>query len=74
MGKAMIDSHIYKVNLSPEDVATQQRWRRVVCAVYAGMFLVLAAVWGAHQFATPGETQIAGAPGIAPVADASRRD
>lgn len=67
----MIDSRINKAILSPEDIATHRQWRRAVCALYAGVILVLAAVCGAHHFVTSGaEARIAAAPGLAAAAEA----
>jgi len=69
----MIDSRIKRAILSPEDVATQRQWRRGVCAVYAGIILILAAVWGEQQLVKPGsEVQFAGSPELAAAAEAAR--
>jgi hypothetical protein len=71
----MIDSQIKGVILSPDDVVTQRQWRRAICAFYAGIILILAAVCGVHQFVKPvGEIQFAGSPGLALTAEAARGD
>jgi hypothetical protein len=62
----MIDSQIKGVILSPDDVVTQRQWRRAICAFYAGIILILAAVCGVHDFVKPaGKAQVAGSPELA---------
>jgi hypothetical protein len=52
----------YSMIRSPEDAATFRRWCRAVCAFYAAVILVLAAVSGAFQFVRRGAIEIAGSP------------
>jgi hypothetical protein len=56
----MTDLQFQKLILSPEDAATRKRWRRAVCTVYAGIILVLAAVWGSHHLAASTHARTAG--------------
>jgi hypothetical protein len=58
----MTDSQFKKVILSPEDAVTHRKWRRAMCAIYAGIILVLAVAWGVPIF-TGNHTQTAGSPG-----------
>jgi hypothetical protein len=55
----MTDSRFKKVLLSPEDAETHKKWQRAVCAIYAGIILVLATTWGAHYMATDNHAQTA---------------
>jgi hypothetical protein len=72
----MIDSRIKRMSLSPQDAATYRQWRRAVCALYglyAGILLILAAMWGVHHVVKPGsEVQIADSASQAPAAEAAR--
>ena len=69
----MTDFRINKVILSPADVATFGQWRRAVCAIYAGIILILAATWGVHQLIMPGDdAQIAGSSRLTPAMEANR--
>jgi hypothetical protein len=73
LGGSMTDFRINKVILSPEDVATHRQWRQAVCAIYAGIILILATTWGVHQLVMPGDdAQIAGSSRLAPAMEANR--